>query len=176
MAEDCPVTDIARLVTEHHRAVYGYAFRLAGSVADAEDLTQQTFLLAQQRLGQLRQPESARSWLFAILRNCFFKTCQRLEPVPATDLDLNLDAMPAAADGAEAIDSERLQQALNELSAEGRVVLAMYYYEECSYREMAEKLDVPIGTVMSRLARAKVQLRTKLFEPEIPARRRQGST
>jgi RNA polymerase sigma-70 factor, ECF subfamily len=176
MAEDCPVTDIARLVAEHHRAVYGYAFRLAGSVSDAEDLTQQVFLLAQQRVRQLRQPESARSWLFAILRNCFFKACERHDPVAATNLGLNLDTMPSADDGEEAIDSERLQQALNELSAEFRMVLAMYYYEECSYREIAEKLDVPIGTVMSRLARAKVQLRTKLFEPEIPASPKQGST
>ena len=55
---------------------------------------------------------------------------------------------------------------MNELPAEFRLVLAMFYYEECSYREIAEKLDLPIGTVMSRLARAKGHLRAKLWEAD----------
>ena len=59
--------NVAQLVQEYHGGVYRYAYRLTGSVADAEDLTQQVFLIAQQKLGQLRSPESARSWLFAIL-------------------------------------------------------------------------------------------------------------
>ena len=59
-----------------------------------------------------------------------------------------------------------LQAAIDELPAEFRVVVAMFYFEECSYREIAEKLDLPMGTVMSRLARAKGHLRAKLFETE----------
>ena len=64
------------------------------------------------------------------------------------------------------MDSAELQAAIDELPAEFRVVVAMFYFEECSYREIAEKLDLPIGTVMSRLARAKGHLRAKLFETE----------
>ena len=81
MADDRTSMDIAQLVAEHHQAVYAYAFRLSGSVPDAEDLTQQVFLAAQRKLGQLRNLESVRSWLFAILRNCFlFCTTMSGEP------------------------------------------------------------------------------------------------
>jgi RNA polymerase sigma-70 factor (ECF subfamily) len=164
MADDRATVEIAQLVAEHHRAVYQYAYRLTGSAPDAEDLTQQVFLTAQQKLGQLRKPESARSWLFAILRNCFRKSCQRQQPIPAENLRLNVNTIPAKIPDSESIDRERLQQAVNELPARYRLVLAMFYYESCSYREIAERLGVPIGTVMSRLARAKGHLRSRLFE------------
>jgi RNA polymerase sigma-70 factor (ECF subfamily) len=170
MADDRVTADIRALVAEHHQAVYRYAFRLTGSVPDAEDLTQQVFLIAQQRLGQLRRPESARSWLFAILRSCFFKTRQRPQPVAATSVGVNLDALPSEPEEIDGIDPAQLQQAINGLSVEFRVVVAMFYFEDCSYREIAEQLDVPMGTVMSRLARAKRQLRSVLFEAEPPRR------
>ena len=169
--------DVAQLVAEHHRAVHAYAFRLSGSIPDAEDLTQQVFLVAQQKLGQLRKEGSARSWLFAILRNCFLKNRQRRRPVPAASLQLNINTVPAEIPEEEDIDLERLQQAINQLPDGFRLVLVMFYFEERSYREIAEGLDLPIGTVMSRLARAKQHLRSKLFEPERPAaENRQAST
>jgi RNA polymerase sigma-70 factor, ECF subfamily len=168
MADDRADMDIAQLVADHHQAVYRYAYRLTGSVADAEDLTQEVFLLAQERLGQLRKPESARSWLYTILRNRFLKAAQRPQAVPATTVGLNLDALPVDMEDVEALEGERLQEALNQLPAEFRVVVAMFYFEDYSYCEIAEKLDVPIGTVMSRLARAKGQLRSKLAETPQP--------
>lgn len=160
--------DTTQLVAEHYRAVYAYAFRLSGSVSDAEDLTQQAFLVAQRRLGQLRKIESAKSWLFTILRNCFLKDRQRKRPIPVANLQLNIDSLPAETPDNEEIDHERLQDAINQLSDGFRVVLVMYFFEECSYREIAEELELPIGTVMSRLARAKGHLRSMLFEPEHP--------
>ncbi len=166
MADERPRMDVAQLVADHHRAVYGYAYRLSGSVHDAEDLTQQVFLVAQQKLGQLRKMESVRGWLFAILRNSFIRTQQRRHPVPAASLRLNLDTIPADTPNEGDIDRERLQQALNGLPDAFRVVLVMFYFEDCSYREIAKELNLPIGTVMSRLARAKGYLRSRLFEPE----------
>ena len=160
--------DIAQLVAEQHRAVYAYAYRLSGSVADAEDLTQQAFLVAQQKLGQLRKVESARSWLFTILRNSYLKDRQRPRPVPAASLRMNVNTIPARIPSDEDIDREQLQKALSQLPDEFRMVLVMFYFEDCSYREIAERLDLPIGTVMSRLARAKGHLRSMLFEPEHP--------
>jgi len=124
------------------------------------------FLTAQQKLGQLRKVESARSWLFTILRNCFLKDRQRRRPVSATNLQLNIDSIPAETPQREEIDGERLQEAINELSDDFRLVLVMFYFEECSYRQIAEQLDMPIGTVMSRLARAKGYLRSKLFQEQ----------
>jgi RNA polymerase sigma-70 factor (ECF subfamily) len=166
MASDRNNSNVQRLIDDHLDAVYRYAYRLTGAVHDAEDLTQQVFLLAQERLDQLRQADRARGWLFAILRNCFLKMVQRVQPVPATSVGVNMEAMPAPSESGRAVDSDELQSAINELPAEFRVVVAMFYFEECSYREIAEKLDLPIGTVMSRLARAKGHLRARLFETE----------
>jgi RNA polymerase sigma-70 factor (ECF subfamily) len=166
MADQRPNVDIAELVSKHHRAVFGYAYRLSGSVPDAEDLSQQVFLVAQQKLGQLRKVESAKSWLFAILRNCFLKSRQRQRPVAAANLQLDVDTIPNAPPKSEDIDRERLQQALDELPEAFRIVLVLFYFEQCSYKEIAEKLELPIGTVMSRLARAKSHLRAKLFAAE----------
>jgi RNA polymerase sigma-70 factor, ECF subfamily len=164
MTDDGTTLDIAALVAEHHQAVYRYAYRLTGSVADAEDLTQHVFLTAQQRLGQLRSAGSASSWLFSILRNRFLKNCQKRRPIDAASVRLNVDSIPAEVPEDGLIDGERLQEALGRLPEQYRLVVAMFYYENCSYREIAEKLDVPLGTVMSRLARAKGQLRAQLLE------------
>jgi RNA polymerase sigma-70 factor, ECF subfamily len=168
MADQRARMDIAQLVAEHHRAVYRYSYRLTGSVHDAEDLTQQVFLVAQQKLGQLRNPPSARSWLFAILRNCFLKGQQRQRPVSMATLKTTIDSAVQEVSLDEEIDPEGLQQALNELPAKLRLVLVMFYFDDCSYREIAQQLALPIGTVMSRLARAKRHLRSKLFLPDYP--------
>jgi RNA polymerase sigma-70 factor (ECF subfamily) len=166
MVDQRPTADIGLLVTEHHEAVFRYAYRLTGSVPDAEDLTQQVFLAAQLKLGQLRNIDSVRSWLFTILRNFFLKSCQKRVPTPAGNLRMNIDAIPDTPPSGEDIDRERLQVALSQLPPNYRVVLVMFYFEGCSYRQIAEQLDLPIGTVMSRLARAKGHLRAKLFEPD----------
>jgi RNA polymerase sigma-70 factor, ECF subfamily len=157
--------DIAQLVADHHRPVYQYAYRLTGSVQDAEDLAQQAFLIAHGKIGQLRNADAAGSWLFAILRNCFLKDRQRRRPATAVDLDLNIDAIPDDAPVADG-DHDQLQNALNRLPDAFRLAVVMFYFEERSYREIADELNVPIGTVMSRLARAKDQLRAIMFESE----------
>jgi len=164
MADARSGPDIAQLVADHHRAVYQYAYRLTGSVQDAEDLTQQVFLNAQRKIGQLRNMDAAGSWLFAILRNCFLKDRQRRRPALAGDLALNIDLI-AEAMPPDGVDGSRLQDALNRLPDAFRLVVVMFYFEECSYREIADQLEMPIGTVMSRLARAKGQLRS-MFEGE----------
>lgn len=163
MADDPVASDLVELVRAHHAGVYRYAYRLSGSTADAEDLTQQVFLIAQQKLGQLRSAASARSWLFTILRHCFLKGQRKWRPIPAEDLRLDVDRLPSETVEESQVDPEQLQAALQQLPESYRVVLAMFYYENCRYREIAERLELPIGTVMSRLARAKSCLRAKLF-------------
>jgi RNA polymerase sigma-70 factor, ECF subfamily len=159
------VPDVAQLVAEHHQAVYRYAYRLTGSAQDAEDLTQRVFLAAQRKIGQLRILDKARAWLFAILRNCFLKDRQRQRPVLAADLSLKMDLI-AASPPRKGADRDQLQDALDQLPDIFRLVVVMFYFEECSYREIAERLEMPIGTVMSRLARAKGHLRSILFASE----------
>ncbi len=159
---------LERLVADHHQAVYRYAYRLTGAAADAEDLTQQTFLIALERREQLRRPESARAWLFAVLRNCFLKAWNRPGAVPASVVGIDLDQMPIETPEGPAVDPVRLQEALDELPAAYRAVVVMYYFDDCSYRKIAEEMGIPLGTVMSRLARAKGHLRARLIQPEPP--------
>ncbi|MGD9644244.1 MAG: RNA polymerase sigma factor [Pirellulales bacterium] len=165
LSPDAPAeVDVAQLVLDHHADVYRYAYRLAGAAADAEDLTQQTFLLAQSHRSQLRDPALARRWLFSILRHEFLRTRRKHLPTPSGMLADVCDDDPAdgAIDGP--IDQEALQQALDELPDEFKLVLLEFYFEDRSYREIAEELELPIGTVMSRLSRAKRHLRGKLLE------------
>ena len=155
MADNPGDVEIARLVVDHHADVYRYAYRLVGSSADAEDLAQQVFLAAQMKLGQLRSTENARAWLFAILRNCYLKSrCKRM-PLAAASVALDVDEIPAEDSAETEIDGERLQAALDALADEYKLVLLMFYFEERSYRDIAVRLGVPLGTVMSRLSRAK---------------------
>ncbi|MBN2216179.1 MAG: sigma-70 family RNA polymerase sigma factor [Pirellulales bacterium] len=163
MTEVAGALDIADLVAQHHAAVYRYAYRLTGGETDAEDLTQQTFLIAQRKLDQLREPAAARNWLFTILRHVFSKSLRKNRPRPARDLLLDLENIPEQTPPDSPIDHEELQKALDELPPDFRLVLVMFFFEDCSYRQMAEQLEIPIGTVMSRLARAKAQLKATLF-------------
>jgi RNA polymerase sigma-70 factor (ECF subfamily) len=157
---------LATLVSDHAADLYRYSYRLCGSTVDAEDLVQQTFLLAQQHLDQLRDPTAARAWLFSLLRSAYSRLVRKTRPSCGTDCDCQFDELPE--DDFQGLDSpfdvEALQLALNKLPDEQRLVIVGFYFEECSYQELAERLQIPLGTVMSRLARAKTQLRTLLAE------------
>lgn len=161
MADRTAPSVVAQLVADHHQELYRYAYRLSGSVPDAEDLTQQVFLVAQQKLSQVRDAGSVRGWLFTVLRNCYLKSRGRRLSLPIADYDCNAIAQCAAE---KPLDSEELQAAIDTLGDEFKIVVLMFYFEHRSYREIAEALDIPPGTVMSRLARAKQHLRRRLSE------------
>jgi RNA polymerase sigma-70 factor (ECF subfamily) len=157
-----------QLIDAHYQALYRYAYRLSGSSADAEDLTQEAFGKALARLGQLREPDRAKAWLFRILRNAYLHRVRDQKRHRVVPLDQVGDLAERRPDDPIEIDPDRLQQALNELDEAFRTPIILYYFEEFSYRDIAEQMDLPIGTVMSRLARAKTYLRSKLVpaEPE----------
>ena len=156
---------IERLIHQYHGDVYRYGFRLSGNAADADDLAQQVFLAAHQKIGQLREMERARGWLLAITRNQFFKMYRRRRPVDSSSLELDVNQVPDDLEKEE-FDQERLQAALDEMPEPYRTVLLMFYFEDLAYQEIADTMQVAIGTVMSRLSRAKGQLRYKLLCPE----------
>jgi RNA polymerase sigma-70 factor (ECF subfamily) len=158
-----PATDLPSLVAAHHAAVYRYAYRLCGNSVEAEDLSQQAYLIAQQKLHQLREPQRAGSWLLAIVRSCFWKSLRKPRPTPAQDAQVAIDQVASPPLESAAIDREELAQGLAELPDEFRIVLLMFYFEDLSYQQIAEQMDVPIGTVMSRLSRAKGHLRRRLI-------------
>lgn len=153
--------DLRRAIHELYQPVYQYAYRLTGSASDAEDLVQETFLMAFRHRDQLRDEGRLRAWLFGILRGCVGKYFSRRRPALAGNLELDLDRFPTE-QLEEPIDQEALQAALLALPDEYRVVVLMFYFEELSYQQIAEALDLPMGTVMSRLARAKTHLRRRL--------------
>jgi RNA polymerase sigma-70 factor (ECF subfamily) len=160
------LVDLTVLVNEHAPVLYRYAYRLTGSAADAEDLTQQTFLLGYRKLAQLRDAAGARSWLMAILRREFLRTAIKRSVERRLVVPLDVDSLPAELTERWEIDEEALQNAIDHLPDAYKLVVLSFYFEDRSYREIAEQLDLPVGTVMSRLSRAKAQLRSRLFERE----------
>jgi RNA polymerase sigma-70 factor, ECF subfamily len=160
------VTDLAALVIAHHADVYRYAHRLCGCPIEAEDFTQQTFLIAQQKLDQLREPDRACSWLLAVVRSCFLKSIRKTRPLPMANFDTLVEKVAARTPTVEEIDRDQLATALAELPEEFRLVVVMFYFEELSYQEIAEELEIPVGTVMSRLSRGKSHLRRRLAPTE----------
>ena len=154
---------VERLVQEHYIALYRYAYRLTGSEADAEDLTQDAFCKAQMSLSQLRDASRAKSWLFTILRNAYLHRVRTDKQQHVIPLEVVGDVAETLPEALPDVDPEQLQQALNELAEVYRTPLLLYYFEEFSYRDIAEQMDLPMGTVMSRLARAKVWLRSRLL-------------
>ncbi len=166
MGGDRAQPEITQLVLDHHREIYAYAYRLCGSIADAEDLSQSVFLTAHEKLEQLRNSGNVRGWLFAILRSHFLKLCRKRRPIPAAALEMNFDELVGRVDAPVDFDREALEDALAGLPENHRMVLVMFYFEQCSYQEIAEQLEMPMGTVMSRLARAKARLRAELTRRE----------
>jgi RNA polymerase sigma-70 factor (ECF subfamily) len=160
---------VRELVDAHYDSLYRYAYRLAGSAVEAEDLTQEAFGKALARLPQLRDPAKAKSWLFRILRNAYLHRLRDERRHKTVSLD-GIGELPAdPPDEPPEIDPARLQEALNELDEGFRTPLILFYFEDFSYRDIADQMDLPIGTVMSRLARAKVYLRAKLAPHTDPA-------
>ncbi|CAN5471921.1 N/A [soil metagenome] len=155
-------SSIEALVEQYYQSLYCYAFRLTGSAMDAEDLTQESFCRAQLCGDQLREPSKAKAWLFRILRNLYLHRL-RSERNRGERIQIDPDALPEeTGEALEHVDSEALQRVLSELPEVFRTPLILYYFEDFSYRDIAEQMELPIGTVMSRLARAKAQLRILL--------------
>ena len=158
--------NVERLVEAHYVALYRYAYRLSGSEADAEDLVQESFCKAQMNLSQLRDPDRARNWLFSILRNAYLHRARTSRNQPAVSLELVGDVPEALPEPLPDVDPDQLQQALNQLPEAFRTPVLLFYFDDFSYRDIAEKMDLPIGTVMSRLSRAKAWLRNRLLPPD----------
>ncbi len=147
----------------HERDLYRLALSLCGGNAqDAMDLTQDTFVKALRKLDHFAPGTNLRAWLGQIMRNAFIdeRRKRRRDPVPAELLDLPPAAERAALPGEDLPGA--LRRALNELDPETRALLLLSDVEGYRYREIAEVLDIPMGTVMSRLHRARRKLRARL--------------
>lgn len=160
---------VEKLVDAHYAALYRYAYRLSGSAADAEDLTQEAFCKAQMNLAQLRDLGRAKPWLFSILRNTYLHRVRDDRSRRFVSLDDVGEVAEPPPEPLPPLDAEQLQAALNEMPEGFRTPVILFYFDGFSYRDIAEQMDLPLGTVMSRLARAKAHLRDRLVRPEVEA-------
>lgn len=157
-----------QLVDAHYAPLYRFALSLARNPADAGDLTQQTFFIWARQGHTLREISKVKTWLFTTLYREFLRGRRRSERVTALE-DLGpVESDPPAPDHdwSKSLDAGALLDALSAVDEVYRVPLTLFYLEELSYKEIAEMLDVPIGTVMSRLSRGKMQLRAALLKGE----------
>ncbi len=161
-----------QLVDANYTSLYRFALSLARNQDDACDLTQQTFFIWATKGQALRDVSKAKSWLFTTLYREFLRGRRRssrstaLEELPPDESD-----PPAPeVDLVSSLDAETVVAALQEVDEVFRAPLTLFYLEELPYQDIAAALEVPIGTVMSRLSRGKAQLRGILAAREKAAR------
>jgi RNA polymerase sigma-70 factor (ECF subfamily) len=156
------------LVNAHYEPLYRFALSLARSEADAGDLVQQTFYRWAAKGDQLRDSSKAKSWLFTTLHREFLGRRRHEDKFPKVEISLveesELTAISPSAE--KQIDGASVMSALQRLDEMYRAPLALFYLEEHSYRDIAEILEVPVGTVMSRISRGKELLRQIFIERE----------
>lgn len=150
-------------------SLYNFAYWLAHNREDAEDLVQETYLKALRGFKSFQLGTNFRAWMFQILRNTFVSSRSRLEMRMTVPLGSEEDSLvqPATSNTAELLLIERsdlqlVRCAIEELPLVFREAILLCDVEEMSYREIAEILTIPIGTVMSRIARARKAVRDAL--------------
>ena len=176
-----------RLVQQCSRQVYNLAYRLSGNQSDAEDLAQEAFLRAYKSIRQFKHDCAFSSWVYRITVNLwknrvrhekrrqFFRHFSLDAPAHADAADAQKD-LPDAAPGPDkqlesADEQQAAMHALSQLAENERAVLVLGDIEQKSYQEMAELLKCPVGTVRSRLARAREHLRQAFFKNTEAAKR-----
>jgi RNA polymerase sigma-70 factor, ECF subfamily len=157
--------------------LYGAALRLTRNPADAEDLLQETYLRAYRGFASFQEGTNLRAWLYRILTNAFINIYRKRQREPQTLSEGEVEewylydklgsegaAASAEAEVLESIPDEDVQEALAALPDQFRLAVLLADVEGFSYKEIAEILDVPIGTVMSRLHRGRRALEKRLWD------------
>lgn len=152
------------IVREHYEGLYRFALSLARVESDAQDLTQQTFCVWATKGHQLRDTSKAKTWLFTTLHRAFLKARRKQIRFPHHDLEeVPEQLMALTPELPSQADASQVLAALARLDEVYQAAVALFYLEDCSYRDIAAILDVPLGTVKSRIARGIAQLREILL-------------
>ncbi len=147
--------------------LYNFARWLTQDTAEAEDLVQETYAKALRGFSSFQPGTNFRAWMYRILRNSFLSSRTGLKVMVALDGETDENLLPAESNTPESIlmeqaGRETVQQALADLPVPFREILLLCEVEEMSYQEISEALAIPMGTVMSRLYRARKALRDLL--------------
>ena len=158
-----PIPSFQALVDSHYESLFRFGQSLTGNPNDAADLTQQTFFIWAKKGHALRDVAKAKSWLFTTLYREFLKINRRARRIDYRENEeIERTAPPTEPDWLETLDAGLVVESLSRLDGGFRAPLTLFYLEDNSYKEIAVILDIPIGTVMSRLSRGKTQLRNLL--------------
>ena len=155
--------DYEQAVSSFYEPLYGFAYSLSGNENDACELTQETFARLLAKSSQLRDGAKVKSWLFTTLYRVFLGWKSREQRLPHVEISSVEHELPSvAAELVDTMELDTVRAVLLEIDERYRLPLTLYYLEEHSYEEIAELLQIPIGTVMSRLSRAKALMRESL--------------
>src|SRR5271155_1163882 len=151
--------DFEEIVDRFYPMLYRFALSLARNEADASDLTQQTFSVWASKGHLLRDASKAKSWLFTTLYHEFISNHRREMRWPKEELSEVEHELPhAMPETVDCLESTQVMEALQSIDETFRAPLVLFYLQEHSYEEIAQILEIPIGTVMSRLSRGKQKL------------------
>ena len=157
--------EFEQLVDDHYQALYRFGMSLAKAPERAADLVQQTFCTWAEKGHQLKDRSKAKTWLFTTLHREFLSQLRRSKRFSEGGLDEAAAERIPAEDGTDAerqMDGRRALELLYGLDENYRAPLTLFYLQQHSYKEIAAILDIPIGTVMSRISRGKEMLRKKM--------------
>jgi RNA polymerase sigma factor (sigma-70 family) len=148
------------IVTAYYQPLYRFGYSLAKNEHEAGDLTQQTFLIYAEKGHSLRDKSKIKSWLFTTLYREFLRRRRKDSRIDNYEPEL-LESAGGSTEPEiqKSMDGHLAIEALHEVDAVYREPLILFYLKDLAYKEIAEVLDVPIGTIMSRLSRGKAQLR-----------------
>ncbi|MBN8417521.1 MAG: RNA polymerase sigma factor [Verrucomicrobia bacterium] len=158
------VPSFEQIVDAHYQGLYRFAMSMCRREATAKDLVQQTFLQWAKKGHSLRDASKVKTWLFTTIYREWLSIARREKKYEEVEFEPDQHGAAQNHDDGETprVDGATLQIALEQLEPNYRAPLVLFYLKELSYRDIAETLGVPIGTVMSRLSRAKDSLRTIL--------------
>jgi RNA polymerase sigma-70 factor (ECF subfamily) len=157
--------DITCIAARFYSALYRFAVSLTRSETDAADLVQETFLVLTRRSQQIRDFSQIKCWLFTTLRREFIRTIRRRKKYFEVEFLPDIHNSPTSdLEPWQSLDARIVLDALLRVNERYRATLKLFYLSELSYKEIAETLGMPIGTVMSRLSRGKEQLKSILAD------------
>src|SRR5258706_4160887 len=154
-----PSDEFEELVSQHYEQLYRFALSLTRAEADACDLTQQTFYIWATKGQQLRDRSKVKSWLFTILHREFLNIRARAVRLPHRELSEENEDLPTILpDAVNRLDAARVLEFLGQVQEPYQAALSLFYLEDYSYLEIAAILEVPLGTIRSRISRGLAQL------------------
>ena len=152
--------DFEQIVSQYYEPLYRFAFSLTRAEADACDLTQQTFYIWATKGHQLQDRSKVKSWLFTTLHREFLNIRKRSVRFQHVELDDAIDEVPVVApDVVNSLDGARVVEFLGQVPEPFRAAITLFYMNGSSYQEIADILQVPLGTVRSRISRGIAQLK-----------------